>query len=183
MKKINVMDSNLKNKKEIPISLFSFLISEMINYTKNKEIKDLEHEMNCFGYPIGEKILELSSFREMDFKRETKVVNILLFISKKLWKYLFNKEADSVERSNENINEYRIIEANPITNKFIPCDSEKKKENEFNASNFIAGIIEGFLCSGGFLCKVGSQYVKEVRKNYYIITFDEEVIKKDQKEK
>ncbi len=174
MKKINVMDTNLKAKKEIPISLFSFLLAEMISYIKKKEIKDLEYEMNCFGYPIGEKILELASFRESDFKRETKLVNVLVYVSKKLWKYLFNKEADAVEGSSEKNNEFRIIEASPITNKFIPC----KNENEFNPSNFIGGIIEGYLCSAGFLCKVSSTYVERLKKTYYLINFDEEIIKK-----
>jgi hypothetical protein len=55
-KKTNFYDKNLKTKVEIPISLFSFLFSEIVQYilTKSDEEKDfdIEEKLSCFGYSI-----------------------------------------------------------------------------------------------------------------------------------
>ena len=54
--------------------------------------------------PIGEKMLELSFYREMGrsnatsgAKREIEIVNMLHFINTTLWKQLFGKTADGLE--------------------------------------------------------------------------------------
>ncbi len=177
MNKKNVMDTNIKSKKELPISLFSFLFSEIVQYilskkSDNKEF-DAQNELTYLGYPIGEKVLELTTFREKGFKRETKIVNMLQFIHNNLWKMLFNKTADGIQRSQGNIYEYRILETNPITNKFIPHNR--------NCSSFIGGIIEGFLNSAGFFCKVSAKFIEEENKTFYIIIFDSQIIEKDDK--
>lgn len=181
MNRRNVMDTSIKAKKEISISLFSYLISEMIQYSfsKQKENKnlDIQNELSNYGYPIGEKLLEISTLRDKGFKKETKIESILHFIHNNLWKMLFNKQADGIQRSTENKYEYRILEKNPITNKYIPTFKN------FNASSFISGIIEGFLNSAGFRCKVGVYYSDKDKNTYYIINFDEDIVDKDDKNK
>ena len=37
-----------------------------------------------------------------------------------VWKMLFGKQADSLQKSTDDEDEYRIIENSPITNKYIP---------------------------------------------------------------
>ena len=53
---------DLKKENNIPITSFSFLFSEMIQYMLNKSNDekefDLEEKLSSLGYPIGEKILE-----------------------------------------------------------------------------------------------------------------------------
>lgn len=190
MKK-NVMDINIKTKKEIPISMFSFLIAEIIQYvskssennnynTDDNNNFDFEEQLSSFGYPIGEKILEITFLRDKGHKRELKIVNMLQFVHNNLWKHLFNKNADGIQKSTEDKYEYRIIENTPIVNRFI-----SQRSNSSNIVSFIAGIIEGFLNSAGFKCKVTSYFLDSndgnTGKTFYIIKFDKDVIDKDDK--
>jgi hypothetical protein len=180
-KKADRYEKNLKVRSEIPISLFSFLFSEVVQYilSKSDEEKDfdIEEKLSCFGYSIGEKVLELCSLREKGFKRETKIVNMLQFIHNNVWKMLFNKQADGLQKSTDDSDEYRIIENSPITNKFITL----QKGNSLNCASFFAGIIEGILNSSDFRCKVSAFFfeVEGQTKTYYIIKFDSDVIARD----
>ena len=71
-------DRNLKERKYVPITTFSFLFGEMVQYMQSKSSGDkdfdLEEKLSSLGYPIGEKVLELCSVREKNFKKETKIV-------------------------------------------------------------------------------------------------------------
>lgn len=61
--------------------------------------------MNEFGYRVGIRMLELLTWREKNAKRETKVLGVLYFIHSVVWKALFGKQADSLEKSTENEDE------------------------------------------------------------------------------
>lgn len=50
---------------------------------------------------MGARILELYCYREKSSKRETKFIGILSFIHTNVWKVLFGKTADSLEKSTE----------------------------------------------------------------------------------
>ena len=71
----------------------------------NSESGDIEKELHDLGLPIGEKVLELTIYREKSQnnnicqygKRETKVVNMLHFINNSVWKTLFGRAADGIE--------------------------------------------------------------------------------------
>lgn len=60
-KKFNHLDKNLKNRTDLPVSLFSFLFSEIVQYilSKSDEEKDfdIEEKLSSFGYPIVTIIL------------------------------------------------------------------------------------------------------------------------------
>ena len=44
---------------------------------------------------------------------------MLHYINNQVWKTLFNKQADGIEQSEEDQDEYRIIDSSPLTNKYI----------------------------------------------------------------
>ena len=54
--RINTFEKSLKTKHEIPITFFSYLYSEIIQYilNKNDEEKefDIEEKLSAFGYSI-----------------------------------------------------------------------------------------------------------------------------------
>ena len=50
-------------------------------------------------------MLELLVWREKSAKRETRVLGVLYFIHSVVWKALFGKQADSLEKSTENEDE------------------------------------------------------------------------------
>ena len=173
----------MNKDKNIIYFQFSFLFSEMIQYimTKHNEDKelDLEEKLSSLGYPIGEKVLELCFIRDKSMKRKLKINDILIFIHNDVWKMLFNKQADGLQQSAEDEDEYRIVENSPLTNKYIFL----QKNNTVNCASFFGGIIEGILNSADFRCKVSTFFydVEGVTKTYYIIKFDREVIERDKK--
>lgn len=88
------------------------------------------------GYSIGQRVTELIGMREHIVKRETRIVNMLQvqlnlqlnriailasilhmtllsiiyqFVSNVVWRHLFNKTADNLERSMENEDECMIL--------------------------------------------------------------------------
>ncbi len=50
---------------------------------------------------MGERVLEVIGFREKFGRRENRLVSILQLITVTVWKFLFNKQADSLEISTE----------------------------------------------------------------------------------
>lgn len=60
------------------------------------------------GYGIGQRVIELIGGRDRVTKRETRLVNMLQYVSNVVWKFLFNKVADNLERSTENEDECKL---------------------------------------------------------------------------
>jgi len=61
--------------------------------------------LNDYGRRVGAKLFELVVFRERNAKRETRVLGILQFIHTTIWKTLFGRPADSLEKSRDNEDE------------------------------------------------------------------------------
>ena len=74
-------------------------------------------------------------------------MSILQFISTSVWKHLFGKGADSLERSIDNADEYMIFDNNPITSTFL-------SSHQISADAYISGIIAGVLEGAGFTARV-----------------------------
>lgn len=53
------------------------------------------------GYRVGQRVLELIVWREKNSRRETRVLGILQFIHTTVWKTLFGKAADALEKSRD----------------------------------------------------------------------------------
>jgi hypothetical protein len=55
-KKYNHYEKNIKNKSDLPISLLSFLFSEIVQYVRMKTTEEeeisAEERLSCFGYSI-----------------------------------------------------------------------------------------------------------------------------------
>ena len=77
------------------------------------------------GHQVGSRLLDLVFVREKAAKRETKLLNVLLFVKSTLWKTLFGKEADKLEHANDDERTYYIIEKEPLVNKFISVPKDK----------------------------------------------------------
>ena len=121
---------------------------------------DLETQLHELGMPIGEKMLELTFYREKgnsnaanSGKRELEIVNMLHFINTTLWKQLFGRTADGLEQSNTDDTEYWLSDKSPVTNKFTSIGKDKNFSGP-NCAFFIAGILEGFLKGASLTAKV-----------------------------
>jgi len=121
----------------------------MVTYAQNKVdgIAELERRLNEMGYRVGQRVLELIVWREKNSRRETRILGILQFIHTVVWKTLFGKAADSLEKSREHDDEYMLHDNAPMITKFISVPSSM---SQLNCGAFLAGIIEAVLDSTMF---------------------------------
>eukprot|EP01036_Dinobryon_divergens_P030364 gene30364-39597_t len=188
----NILDKNLiRPKFEVSLSAFSFLFSELVQYNQNRvdSIHDLEKKLESSGYSIGTRVVELVSCRDHCTRRETRVVTMLQYIQNVIWKYLFNKAADNLERSTENDDEYMIHEHSPITNAFVSVPADM---GQLNCAAFIAGILAGILDAAKFSAKVTAHLVPagegstpgsslSADRTVFLIKFSSEVMSRERK--
>jgi hypothetical protein len=89
----------------------------MVQYHQNRvdSISELERRLERTGYGVGLRVLELLAYRSRDYRRETRLMNMLQFVSTQVWKSLFGKPADSLERSIDHADEFMIVDYTPIT--------------------------------------------------------------------
>ncbi|KAG0557231.1 hypothetical protein M758_11G107300 [Ceratodon purpureus] len=180
---LNVVDRPLgKGKAEVSLSAFAFLFSELVQYNQGKveNISDLEHRLEEAGYAVGIRMLELLCHREKANRRETRVLGILSFVHSTVWKSLFGKVADSLEKGTEHEDEYMISEKELIVNRFV---SVPQGMGGFNCGTFVAGIVKGVLDGAGFPARVTAHFVAvegQARpRTTILIKFAEEVVQRD----
>lgn len=167
----------VKAQSTINLAAFSLLFCELVEYSQSKSstIQELQTRLADSGKHIGYRIVDLIVAREKNFRRETRVINMLMFIKTVFWRTLFNKDADKLEQANDDTSVYYLIESEPITNKFV---STPKDKGQFNCASFIAGIIEAALEQCCFPNKVTVHWHQGTT---FMIKFDESVMKREKR--
>uniref|UniRef100_A0A669CEX8 Trafficking protein particle complex subunit 5 n=1 Tax=Oreochromis niloticus TaxID=8128 RepID=A0A669CEX8_ORENI len=86
-------------KTEVSVSAFALLFSEVVQYCQSRvySVSELQARLAELGQRVGASLLDVLVLREKNGKRETKVLNILLFIKVSVWRSLFGKEADKLD--------------------------------------------------------------------------------------
>ncbi|XP_052200089.1 uncharacterized protein LOC127806690 [Diospyros lotus] len=179
----NVLDKPLsKGKQEVSLSAFAFLFSELVQYSQTQvdNIAELERRLEDAGYAVGARVLELFCHREKGNRRETRLLGILSFVHSTVWKVLFGKVADSLEKGTEHEDEYMISEKELLVNRFI---SIPKDMGTFNCGAFVAGIVRGVLDNAGFPAVVTAHFVpvegQQRPRTTILIKFAEEVLRRE----
>jgi hypothetical protein len=119
-------------------------------------------------------------------------MNILQFVSAQVWKSLFGKNADSLERSIDHSDEFMIVDYEPITSTYVSVPSDL---GQLSVDAFISGIIAGVLDGAGFSARVTAHSVAledgegnsssnphlPARKDkaVFLVKFSPEVLKRD----
>lgn len=152
--RFSILDKPLsRGKGEVSLNAFSLLFSEIVQYSAGRvlTVTELQNRLHDLGYDVGIRVIDLYFVRERNSKRETKMINILLFVKTTLWKCLFGKEADKVEHANDEECTYYILEKEPLVNKYI---SVPKDKGSLNCASFTAGIIEAALVNSGYVSAI-----------------------------
>lgn len=91
---------------QISLSAFAFLFAELVQYCENRVqlASEMQSKLSEIGYNVGQRIVDMMLIREKNFKRETRLINMLIFIRSKVWPMLFGKEADKLEQANDDKN-------------------------------------------------------------------------------
>jgi hypothetical protein len=173
--------SVLRARGPVSLSAFSFVFSEIVQYFQQtaQSVTDLERKLEELGYGIGLRMNELVACREKITKREQRIVNMLIFVKNVIWKHMFNKEADNLERSMDNEDEYMIYENTPITNSFVSVPEDM---GSFNCAAFIAGILSGVMDSASFNAKVTAHTISEdgvPDKTVFLVKFKKEIMERE----
>ncbi|KZP32435.1 TRAPP I complex [Athelia psychrophila] len=155
----NIFDRSLNKTRttEVSTSAFAFLFSEVVQYTQKRVsgINDLERRLNTLGYRIGTRVLELMAWRAESGskapKREIRFLPALMSIHTQVWKAVFGKPADAIEKSVSNEDEYMIIDNEPAIERYI---SVPRDMSQLSCSSFTAGIVEAVLDGLGFPARV-----------------------------
>ncbi|XP_070964996.1 trafficking protein particle complex subunit 5-like [Oncorhynchus clarkii lewisi] len=152
------------------------LFSEMVQYCQSQvySASGLQAPLADFGQGVGASLLDVLDvlvLRE-EWNRETKVLNILLFIQVSVWRALFGKEADKLEQANDYDKTYYIIEKEPLINTFT---SVPKENSTLNCAAF-TGAVEAILTHSSFPAKAA---VHQHKGTTLMIKFDEAVIARD----
>ncbi|KAH8834860.1 TRAPP complex subunit trs31 [Flagelloscypha sp. PMI_526] len=157
----NIYDRNLNKTRitEVSGSAFAFLFSEMVQYTQKRVggIADLERKLNTLGYRVGTRAFELMVWRTEAAskapKREVRLLPALMIVHTQVWRAVFGKPADAIEKSVENTDEYMIIDNDPLIERHI---SVPRDMSSLSCSSFTAGIVEAVMDGLGFPARVTS---------------------------
>ncbi|OAJ36353.1 hypothetical protein BDV3_000989 [Batrachochytrium dendrobatidis] len=156
-KRPTILDRNLNRTRssEVSLSAYAFLFSEMLQYAQKRVngIQDLEKKLSDFGYRVGVRMLEFILWRDRTAKRETRILGALYFINTAVWKTLFGKQADSLEKGTDNDDEYMISDNEPLITKYI---SVPREMSSLNCGAFTAGVVEAILDGCQFPARVSA---------------------------
>ncbi|CDO52051.1 hypothetical protein DV495_005191 [Geotrichum candidum] len=179
----SIYDKNLNRRApEVSLSSFSFLFSEIIQNLQKKAngIQDLEKRLNELGYHIGQRLLELTTLRDGKLaKRETKVLGVLQLIHSIIWRQIFGKQADGLEKSRDSDFEYMLIDNTPLVSQFI---SVPKEMSQLNCAAFVAGIIEAILDGYQFTANVTAHTVETDEfplRTVFLVKFEPDVVTRE----
>ena len=131
----------------------------------------LSTSLNTIGYRIGTRVLELMVWRAESAskapKREIRFLPALMSIHTNVWKAVFGKPADAIEKSVQNEDECLSAccltprgptNTNPKTDMIIDNDpvitrniSGPRDMSQLSCSSFTAGIVEAVLDGLGFV--------------------------------
>ena len=160
---INILDRPLKAARAaeatVSLSSFAYLYSELVQYHQNRvdSISELERRLESSGYGVGLKILELLAYRSREYRREIRLMSALQFVSTSVWKSLFGKPADSLERSIDHADEYMIVDYEPLTSTFVSVPSDF---GQLSVDAYMSGISAGVVSGAGFSARVTAHSVQ-----------------------
>ena len=143
--------------------------------------------LNEQGYPVGLRLLSLLTYRAPTPSRSSnagparphRILALLQFITTTLWKHLFSRNADALERSQSSHLEYYVVDNDPLVNMFI---SVPKEMSQLNCGAYVAGIIEGVCDGGGLTAKVSAHNGGNEmwpQRTVWVVRFEEGVVERE----
>ena len=174
--KTSILDKSLsRGKAEVSLSAFALLFSELAQYCQSRSntVPELQTALHALGWQVGARAHDLITVRERASKREHRLLNVLLMVKGTLWKALFGKEADKLEKANDDDRTYYIIEAEPLVNTYI---SVPKDKGSLNCASFTAGAVEAVLEGANCPAKVTAHWHNGPT---FMVKFEEEVIARE----
>lgn len=117
--------------------------------------------LSILGYRVGARLLELLPLRDYIYpvsslrsppppSRTLRLLPILTYVHSTLYRYLFGRPADSLERSTDNDDEYMIGDDDMIITRGVEVPKEM---SDLSCGALVAGIVEAVLDGTGFVSR------------------------------
>ncbi|GAA5846487.1 hypothetical protein JCM5353_008015 [Sporobolomyces roseus] len=179
---------------EVSLGAWMFLFGEIVQYTQKQVsgISEFEKRLSILGYRVGTRLLELLPLRDSLYpitsslgrsppppSRTLRLLPLLTYIHSPLYRYLFGKPADSLERSTENSDEYMIGDDDMVITRGIQVPKEMK---ELSCAALVAGIVEAVMDGSGFPARVTAHSVptsQHPRRTVILIKLDQSVLERE----
>lgn len=146
---------------EISLGAWAFLFGEIVRYTQQRVsgISEFENRLSILGYRVGARLVELVPLRDYLYPlssirsppppaRTLRLLPILTYIHSTLYRYLFGKPADSLERSTDKDDEYMIGDDDMVITRAVQVP---KDMSDLSCGALVAGIVEAVLDGAGFV--------------------------------
>ncbi|KAL8284126.1 hypothetical protein RQP46_004875 [Phenoliferia psychrophenolica] len=177
---------------EVSAGAWAFLFSEIVQYTQKRVsgIGEFEKRLNILGYRVGTRLLELLPLRDYLFPlsslrspppptRTLRLLPILSYVHSTLYRYLFGRPADSLEKSTENEDEYMIGDDDMVITRGVEVPRDM---SELSCGALVAGIIEAVMDGAGFPARVTAHSVPTIphpRRTVILLKLDPEVLARE----
>ncbi len=131
------------------------------------------------GGTVHQAPISLHNIGALSGRKEKSLVGMLQTLHSGMWKSLFGRVADGLEKATDKEDEYYIYDLSPLPNRFI---SPPKELAHFNVATFVAGIINGILDGAEFHAEVSAHFnttSQGTTRTVYVIKFNKEVTKRE----
>ncbi|GAA5867837.1 hypothetical protein JCM3774_005875 [Rhodotorula dairenensis] len=177
---------------EVNLGAWAFLFGEIVHYTQQRVsgISEFENRLSILGYRVGARLVELVPMRDYLYplssirsppppSRTLRLLPILTYVHSTLYRYLFGKPADSLERSTDKDDEYMIGDDDMVITRAIHVPKEM---SDLSCGALVAGIVEAVLDGAGFPARVTAHSVptpQHPRRTVILIKLDPEVLARE----
>ncbi|KAK4052347.1 Trafficking protein particle complex subunit 31 [Microbotryomycetes sp. JL201] len=177
---------------DVSLAAWAFLFGEIIQYTqkKVKGIGEFEKRLNVLGYRVGARLVEMLPLRDYVYPvstlrspppptRTLRLLPVLTYVHSTLYRYLFGRPADSLEKSTDNADEYMIGDDDMVITRNVEVPKEM---SELSCGALVAGIIEAVLDGAGFPSRVTAHSVPTAsrpRRTVILIKLDPDVLARE----
>ncbi|TNY23277.1 TRAPP complex subunit trs31 [Rhodotorula diobovata] len=177
---------------EVSLGAWAFLFAEIVQYTQKRVsgISEFEKRLSILGYRVGARLLELLPLRDYIYpvsslrsppppSRTLRLLPILTYVHSTLYRYLFGRPADSLERSTDNDDEYMIGDDDMIITRGVEVPKEM---SDLSCGALVAGIVEAVLDGTGFPSRVTAHSVpspEHPRRTVILIKVNPDVLARE----
>jgi hypothetical protein len=174
-----------KAETQVSLSAFSFLFAEIVSYCRNNvpTMEEWEERLAEVGHHVGVRTLELCVSRDRAPKRETNLVNMLVFIQTNCWKMLFGRQASRLEKISDD--KYTIVDDDLLVCRYVSVPPDLKG---LSCAAFVAGVVRALLDGAQFPARVTAHSTPQLQENLpnqtrILMEFEDHVVAREARRK
>eukprot|EP00793_Prasinoderma_coloniale_P005668 PRCOL_00004142-RA len=173
---------NLPLPQRATSSALALLFSEVVQRARDAAATgdELEARLADAGADVGTRAMELVAARQRPGRREIRLLGALAFVQGGVWRTLFGRAADALEKGDNAADEYMLVDEDHAMDRLI---SVPRDMGQLSCAAFSAGIVRGALACAGFGARVTAHSVpvegQAKPRTVFLVKFDEDVMRRE----